>query len=744
MNKESATCAVCALILKKSNLLKHLQTHHIGLFQCIYCRFGCNSIELIRLHLANMHLNELPYTVMRKRSIHADDTEPLDANATCIIRVSNESNPELLIVPPMTMRQMNFMRPGITAEANEYNAGICPSDDAPSIELEIRQTLERTRNEHQERNEETERTYNIACADDMLKMKVSKLTSPNISPNLVIKSVRSIPAIPSSTIHPKKLVMSPQPTASVSRAHSVANSPITKVGESSLTISHVACGVDFKDAAKPTVQSEIDLAARSLVKGTGFDGVDLLRCGVPGCTSSFESDQEFLMHALRHATTTKIFPCFHCGLRYDKPITLKSHIKSHGTHRYFCYCCNTTGPLMTTMVEHFKETHHGNAAKSSTAQVNETIVFPLNEQHDDTERDMFVICPRGTSSIKTFGLNLVQHNKTRILSTKKFYKPDEVQMLPHQAIFPESVACQLCGYSSKIRSNIHRHLIKADCGVNANVPSTDPVNPVPCLDTGEKHFDKMRNLAASSNISGAITIKAIEQRLPHVPEDRRFVCGARACHYQTQTEDMLRSHIDTLHAGDEYFYCPHCNRDLANGKVIVAADAMNHLRFHGPRLHKCPACQFCHYIKSAVDKHLADTHPRCKDPAIQLRPKAVDISKANKHAVYKWKCNVCSKAIFDTRNLVRTHLAQMHRLNYQYQCVSPNCSYQSDVKNSVKEHIQSTHGSADVGGVKTVYERVEGEIDVTPIWRRDDPNRVCIFYLLTNPPLPTRLLSNNR
>lgn len=301
-------------------------------------------------------------------------------------------------------------------------------------------------------------------------------------------------------------------------------------------------------------------------------------------------------------------------------------------------------------------------------------------------------------------------------------------MLPHQALFPESVACQLCGYSSKIRSNIHRHLIKADCGgVSASAPGTDPVNPVPYLDTGEKHFDKMRNLAGSSYTSDAAAIKAIEQRLPHVPEERRFVCGARACHYQTQTEEMLRSHIDTLHAGDNHFYCPHCNRDLANGKAVVADDVLSHLRFHGAKLFKCSACLFSHYLKPTVDRHTAEKHPKCKDAAIQLRPKPHDNSRTNKQAFYKWKCNVCSKAIFDTRLLVRAHLAQEHRLNYQYQCTTANCSYQSDAKNSVKDHILSAHGSADAGRVKTVYERVEGEIDVTPIWRRDDPNRVCIF-----------------
>lgn len=700
-----------------------------------------------------MHLNELPYTVMRKGST-TSGIETSDANNTCIIRVSNESIPELLIVPPLTVGQMNFMRPEITVEANHYNAGICPSDDAPSIEMEIRQMLEQTRESDEKRNEETERIYGIMSADDILKMKVSTLASPVTSPNLVIKSVRSIPVqkttmttgsmqskvitliSPSSStpnqmqtkliaLHPP----SPLSAPSTSKGLIVTQSPVTKVGESSLTISHVACGVEFKDNFKPTVQSEIDLAARSLVKGSGFDGTDLYRCGLSSCSLSFGDEQQFLQHLILHLNA-RGFACVHCGLRYEKAISLKNHIKSHGTHRYFCFCCNHTEPVLPTMIEHFKETHSDNASRNAGTLVNETITLPLNEQHVDNDRDMFVVCPRGTLSINAFGLNLVQQNKTRILETKKFYLPEEKEMLPRKAIFPESVACQLCGYSSKIRSNILRHLIKGDCAVSTNVPGTDPVNPVPCLDTGERHFDKMRNLAASSNTSDAVTIKAIEQRFQHVPEDRRFVCGARTCHYQTQTEDMLRSHIVTLHTADEYFFCPHCNRDLAKTKVIKADDVLNHLRIHGPKLFKCPMCPYCHYTKQTVDKHMSDAHPRCKEVVIQLRPKQTDTSKTNKQAIWKWKCNVCVKAVFDTRQLVRIHLAQAHRLNYQYQCISANCSYQSDTKNQVKDHILTAHGSTDVNRVKTVYERVEGEIDVTPIWRRDDPNRVCFFYQL--------------
>lgn len=585
---------------------------------------------------------------------------------------------------------MNYMRPEITPDAIDYNAGDCPSDDRPLVSIEIQRTTEQSQQNHDHLNKETARKLNIEVADDAQQTD---------TPNIIIKSVRSIPAL-----KPNSSVQSPS---------------VTKVGESSLTISHVASGVDFGDTgSKTNVQRAIDLAARSLVENTGLSGTELYRCGVPGCNAVCPTDHEFLRHLMRHSSSSANFPCYHCSLVFDKPISLKNHIRIHAMHRFFCYNCNETSSLVAVITKHFNEVHYPNMQKGA----NETILLPLNKQSNDPDKDMFVVCLRETSSVEKFAFGLVERNTSRILSTKKFYMPDEVHMLPHLGVFPDIVSCKLCGYSSKIRSNIHRHLTKGDCIENSNgsAPSLDPINPVPCLDTGERHFDKMRNLAASSNSIDALAAKLLEQRLGYVP--RPFVCGASGCRYITQSEEGLRSHIDALHVAELTYNCPHCNCSLTKENANDAIDAVKHLRFHGPKLYKCPVCEFHDYTKATVDKHLVDIHPRCKDTTMVLRPKLTDPSKTGK--IIKWKCNVCSKGVFDTRSLVRNHMDQVHRLEFQYKCTHANCSFQNDTKNSVKEHITSVHGVSDAGLLETVYERVEGETDVTPIWRRDDPNRV--------------------
>lgn len=88
----------------------------------------------------------------------------------------------------------------------------------------------------------------------------------------------------------------------------------------------------------------------------------------------------------------------------------------------------------------------------------------------------------------------------------------------------------MCPYTTKVRTNIIRHL-----QLHANdqtVPESGPVNPVPCLDKKEKMFDKMVNLASSSHQNGRMSGKMREivkeseedDSIPKfVPEHKRYI-----------------------------------------------------------------------------------------------------------------------------------------------------------------------------------------------------------------------------
>lgn len=68
-------CNYCNL---KSNInasldvKKHLSTHGLGDFKCLYCSFETHSLLRIRTHLADAHPNKLMFVLIRKYSLDLD------------------------------------------------------------------------------------------------------------------------------------------------------------------------------------------------------------------------------------------------------------------------------------------------------------------------------------------------------------------------------------------------------------------------------------------------------------------------------------------------------------------------------------------------------------------------------------------------------------------------------------------------------------------------------------------------
>jgi len=215
---------------------------------------------------------------------------------------------------------------------------------------------------------------------------------------------------------------------------------------------------------------------------------------------------------------------------------------------------------------------------------------------------------------------------------KLSFSPDEIEQLPRQAIYNREIQCAVCPYTTKVRTNIIRHLqLHAK---DETVPESGPVNPVPCLDKKEKMFDKMVNLASSSHQNGRMGAKPKESvkeseaddSIPKfVPEHKRcvilikiatdkilekyyvltviylfchrYVCGVAECNYLTVNEAMLKYHLKALHSEEPYFHCSHCPPPSSGQEnQNIAIDKMGiHLRMHDTRLYKCSHCNHHHY-----------------------------------------------------------------------------------------------------------------------------------------------------
>lgn len=131
--------------------------------------------------------------------------------------------------------------------------------------------------------------------------------------------------------------------------------------------------------------------------------------------------------------------------------------------------------------------------------VNSVTVMPVDPKHNDPDKDEFIMRPKPKR--KSIGENPLDQQiggseDTEQNTTKISFNPNEIELLPRQPIYSKELRCAICKYSTKVRTNLVRHL--EFHSMEKEVPKTAPVNPVPCLEKNEKMFDKMTNLALSS------------------------------------------------------------------------------------------------------------------------------------------------------------------------------------------------------------------------------------------------------
>lgn len=648
---------------------------------------------------------------------------------------------------PYSAKQLNFMSPELTAIVNNMDSTLS-EPQTPPIGLREAGILKFDAIiESDVRNEASSCLLkNVVNISDLSKMHNI------ISYELYYRSLDSVVGVPASKQQPSPPTPAPitnQTTTSLfvisNVSGGVANvsvAPAVVAPITTPTLAPVPSKPSFtkstktKDANKPStetpvaprttqLQMEIDDAAYALVKGTGHEGTDLYRCGFPNCDGNGVDPIYFNVHLLRHTNPGENkngFKCYHCDLLSKNIVGLKYHIKVHGIHRYFCYYCDYTGPIMNNTLKHMSDTH-----KKSLV-----VTIPLNNDKTDQNLDMFVICPRGIrqDELNRFGLKLLERYKHKMATTKKFYSGDEIDLLPMKSIFNELISCSICQFSTKVRTNMQRHLIAHNEG--KNVAKVESVNPVPCLDTGTKHFDKMKNLACSSNGTNENTSNPYDTAA-FVAYTRRFLCNAKGCRYQTLNEVMLSSHLSTLHKNETDYKCPHCNIEINKGLMSVEK-IVSHLRMHDSKIFRCPRCPFFHYNKVTVEKHIEEKHASCGESALVIHRKvegsAVPVHTAVKSTgnpkqpkKHKWKCSLC-KETFNMQKEVVNHVRQWHSITYQYECDVCN-EVQSNSKQVIIDHLLSKHPLEEMR-VKFFYDKCEiceGD-ETTPIWRRDDPNKV--------------------
>ncbi|XP_011056946.1 PREDICTED: uncharacterized protein LOC105147547 isoform X3 [Acromyrmex echinatior] len=502
-----------------------------------------------------------------------------------------------------------------------------------------------------------------------------------------------------------------------------------------------------------TAQSDKPLTLDD-IKDTGRIGHELYKCGyLHEC--SFTAQNMDLLKA--HVKTCNLGDprqnlfCPHCKKRAVKISLFLEHIKTHGLKRFGCSLCKLRYSVSYQATAHMKSKHKFFHTRIVPAD-------PTNPAKDGlfiVQAVPYEAADRRNKKRKRANKSGTEQENEKSLDNEKLsFSPDEIEQLPRQAIYNREVQCAVCPYTTKVRTNIIRHLqLHAK---DETVPESGPVNPVPCLDKKEKMFDKMVNLASSSHQNGRMGAKSKESikeneaddSIPKfVPEHKRYVCGVAECNYLTVNEAMLKYHLKALHSEEPYFHCPHCpppssGQDNQN----IAIDKMGiHLRMHDTRLYKCSHCNHHHYHRHVVERHLTDKHPE-KRPFVKVIREMENTENVQQPVPEEteeevpdpdgnhWKCNLCDfKFVYKAD--VATHADTVHGENSQYKCTL--CPFKTSGKIILEQHINSKHTYDSNADYTTIYQRIKGvnkrntetvdqggqdePFDTTPLWSRNMP-----------------------
>lgn len=474
---------------------------------------------------------------------------------------------------------------------------------------------------------------------------------------------------------------------------------------------------DFRDTAINIISLSDDDTATATEKlkpednHEKFSASELYKCS--RCTVVYKSPQAFKRHITSCLSKMDKYNCAHCPKTVnDLDELLKHYNHDHATspklrrqrtqtntkdqkvQNYVCGICDHKGCSLYLIKSHLKN-YHGvtNVIVASKHLDNGGFLYTVREAPATRPKRKL---SAGSASEQT-------------PPKRKRYHPRDLNQLPTRPIFDEPAFCSECEFSTKVLSNLVRHLQQhADAQA---VPSTVPVNPVPHLETNERHFDKMINLASSSLVNKSdkpsrndktpsvtlmIPPEAASRYPKYVPERRRHTCGAKDCSYISVDEAMLKCHWETLHAESNNFHCAHCPpyQHLDTSIPLTAARIVGHLKMHDVQLYGCSSCLYYHYKRQVLEKHVVENH-NGSGQVMVVREEASSqvLAGVTQPAtptmdLKPWQCGLCKYKNM-LRQEVIEHCSKVHNSKWQFKC--PVCQFRGSTLENVSNHQSRVH-----------------------------------------------------
>ncbi|XP_023952293.1 uncharacterized protein LOC112056160 [Bicyclus anynana] len=715
------SCFICSISVDKSTeLIRHFKTHGLKLYQCTWCVFGAVDENELLEHASALHPARQPKAYLRIITKKDGTTEhrvlPLahlnksDVPAVEVAASTQQNFPvreaERSIELEKLIGHTNSMIDTMSAGAETIVGVETNADATESTEIEINSQLK----------ELLERDSILENAE----MLIARMKTP--PPAVEIdQSESSTPILKPVTIDTtpeKALALQPEP--------------------------EIVCLDSDDESPPPNETSQLPAQGQSIrapsprkspvqMETKKVSLTELFTCS--RCSIVLKCGSGFRKHINAcFANTSGLVRCAHCPKSLSKKNIVNHYNDKHSCRdklvQHVCQKCSLVFNSPSQAKEHML-THHNKAAENSTSSefVKELKSGPKS---------------RRKRHVQTSDKSDEPPEKV------KRYGPQDIDKLPINPILDDSVVCSLCEFNTKVRLNMVRHLQMH--AQQQPVPQTAPVNPVPHLETNEKHFDKMLNLASSSfglrqaektnkpdSAPAALQVppESVARYPKYVCDKQRLTCGARGCSYTSVDESMLKCHWETLHYGTNDFHCVHCPpyQQLDKTKPVTAARIIAHLKMHDEKLFACSSCSYYHHRLQIVEKHIADVH---KGGRVMLvrdgKPAEVSAAIASTAGLPKpppaptmdlkpWQCGLCKfKSLL--RPEVADHCAKVHNSKMQYKCAY--CAFRTSNPENITKHQSKSH----VGKAEEIFYyyyregTVPDDTDGTPRWQKQSQSTV--------------------
>ncbi|KAG6458947.1 hypothetical protein O3G_MSEX011135 [Manduca sexta] len=709
-------CSICSIAVQSpSELVHHMKIHGLRLYQCTSCVFGADNEPEMLAHASSRHPDKLPQAYLR-------------------VVTNKDGSSEIRVLPRAILNKLKVPFRDVTSKDNDNP--VREAERSLALEKLIGHTEAMTSIEPIEST--TDENNDDVSADPGIIEDSEVLLTENME-----HDVMAPPALlPHSSPRPNELEIT-EDLKHKSEDNSVSSIK-TEPGVETKNISSdtvVYCldsdddepksrVIDISDddhTSAPTTAKSSQLEVPREYKKVPLDS--LFKC--PKCYIFVRNVTGFKRHLFTCVGTKPftlgVVQCPHgiCNTHLGSIAEIAEHyLKNHADRKitiYACGVCKEKFRSATLTKKHMKTTHKSFnfAANAPISIEGDNRVYTINES-----------AQRAT-----------QKRKSSSDSSKlKRYGPQDIDQLPINPILDSLVYCALCEFNTKVRLNLVRHLqLHAE---QQPVPDTAPVNPVPHLESNERHFDKMVNLASSSIINRAQE-KPTRSDLPpvsllvpdasrypkYVPDRLRYTCGAKSCSYISLDEVMLRIHWETLHSNSNDYLCVHCppHQHTDMNKPLSAVRIIGHLKMHEENLYACSSCNFYHCKRAILEKHLSKCPNDPKEAQVMVvreggvtpvpvpTPPATVSASAPTMDLKPWQCGLCSfKSML--RPEVTEHCFKIHQSKMQYKC--NYCPFRTSAVENVTKHQANAH-SNKAGDVFYYYYR-EGSIpdddDGTPLW----------------------------